>query len=101
MSDSLSKLIIKLLNQWSSGWVPLEVLFAAVKTFDVNIDNIGNFVLIVKNSIDTGASNTVQRWIERRRRKRNVADWRLFWRTGSGEVLLLICWNYELKMNIF
>ena len=45
-------LSIRFLNQWSSGWVSLEVtIFAAVKTFDVNIDNIGNFVLIAKDSI--------------------------------------------------
>ena len=37
------------LNQWSSGRTPLEViLFAAVKTFDANIDIIANFVLMWK-----------------------------------------------------
>ena len=36
---------------WSSGRAQLEVNFADVKSFDVNIAIIGNLVLIAKNSI--------------------------------------------------
>ena len=36
----------RLLNQWSSGWALL--IFAAVKTFDANTDNISNVLLCEK-----------------------------------------------------
>ena len=45
----LSRISIRLLIQYSSGWGNFSL--AAVKSFDANITIIGNFVPSAKNSI--------------------------------------------------
>ena len=52
MPGWLRKERIRLLNQWSSGRGPTEGnFFHFCKNLWANIDNIVNFMLIVKNSI--------------------------------------------------
>ena len=80
----------KLLSQWSSSQASLEVTyFAATNTFDANIDNTGNFVIIVKesNALQQKARNVPVFLVYIRQMKNSLSTWRQSWFCPKFEIL--------------